>query len=191
VISLNNNLIQNNNQTPPPLNTEQLESIGLNSRQIIFVKEYIVDMNGKNAAIRAGYSERSAEVQASRMLKNDKVKKALSIVMTTRAEHIGVNADWVLLNLKKVAERCMQAEQITKWDYDSKCMTPTGEYQFDSRGANRSLELIGKHIGMFKDKVEIEGEITSSVNVVFGMKPLAIEDEEDIEEVNLKSIKQL
>lgn len=186
---MNNNLIQNNNQNSPPLNIDELESIGLNSRQIIFVQEYIVDMNGKNAAIRAGYSERSAEVQASRMLKNDKVKKALSIVMATRAERIGVNADWVLLNLKKVAERCMQAEQITKWDYDSKCMTPTGEYQFDSRGANRALELIGKHIGMFKDKVEVEGDMTSSVNVVFGMKPPDIEDDEEIEEVNLKSIK--
>lgn len=187
---MDDKFIQNNIQNTPSLNTEQLESLGLNSRQILFVQEYIVDMNGKQAAIRAGYSERSAEVQASRMLKNDKVKKALDIAMAVRVERIGVNADWVLLNLKKVAERCMQVESVMKWDHDNKCLMPTGEYQFDSRGANRSLELIGKHIGMFKDKVEVEGGVSSTVNVVFGMKPPEIiVDDGDIEEISLKSIK--
>lgn len=49
----------------------------LSPKQLIFVQEYIRSGNGKQAAIAAGYSERSAESQASRMLRNDKVKQYL------------------------------------------------------------------------------------------------------------------
>lgn len=49
----------------------------LSPKQMIFVQEYMRSGNGKQAAIAAGYSERSAESQASRMLKNDKVKQYL------------------------------------------------------------------------------------------------------------------
>jgi phage terminase small subunit len=49
----------------------------LNPKQIIFVQEYLKNGNGKHAAIAAGYSETSAECQASRMLKNDKVRQYL------------------------------------------------------------------------------------------------------------------
>jgi hypothetical protein len=55
-------------------------------KQSRFVEEYIVDLNGKRAAIRAGYSARSAEVQASRMLRDAKVKKAVESSMKARSK---------------------------------------------------------------------------------------------------------
>ena len=52
----------------------------LTPRQLIFVQEYIKSRNGTQAAIKAGYSPKSAEVQASRLLKNDKIRKHLEKV---------------------------------------------------------------------------------------------------------------
>ena len=54
------------------------KSENLTDRQMRFVSEYMKDFNGKQAAIRAGYASRSAEMQASRLLSIDKVKKVLS-----------------------------------------------------------------------------------------------------------------
>jgi hypothetical protein len=51
---------------------------GLNPKQLIFVQEYLKDSNGKAAAIRAGYSEKTAESQASRMLRHAKVREYLN-----------------------------------------------------------------------------------------------------------------
>jgi phage terminase small subunit len=55
-----------------------MADVDLNPKQLIFVQEYIKSGNGKHAAIAAGYSELSAESQASRMLRNDKVKQYLN-----------------------------------------------------------------------------------------------------------------
>ena len=52
--------------------------MNLNPKQLIFVQEYMKNGNGKHAAIAAGYSERSAESQASRMLRDAKVKQYLN-----------------------------------------------------------------------------------------------------------------
>jgi phage terminase small subunit len=62
---------------------------------------------------------------------------------------IAAERKWVLSSLKNVAKRCMQAEPVL----DSKGR-PTGEYTFQASGANRSLELIGKELGMFVDKTD-------------------------------------
>jgi phage terminase small subunit len=59
-----------------------------------------------------------------------------------------VTVEWVVNNLKSVAERCMQAEPLYNKDGD------IVEYTFQANGANKSLELIGKHLGMFTDKIE-------------------------------------
>ena len=50
-----------------------------------------------------------------------------------------------------------------EWDYGEQKLVPTGEYQFDSSGANKATELIGKHLGMFKETIKHEG----SMNVTF------------------------
>jgi phage terminase small subunit len=55
-----------------------MAAVSLNPKQLIFVQEYLKSGNGKHAAIAAGYSERSAESQASRMLKDAKVKQYLN-----------------------------------------------------------------------------------------------------------------
>jgi phage terminase small subunit len=68
----------------------------LTPKQQLFVREYLVDLNGKQAAIRAGYSPRVAEVQASENLRIPKVQSALAEAMAARAQRVEVTADAVL-----------------------------------------------------------------------------------------------
>lgn len=57
----------------------------------------------------------------------------------------GLDREWVITRLMQVAERCMQAEPVL-----DKKGQPTGEYQFDSSGANQALKMLGDTMGMFK-----------------------------------------
>jgi phage terminase small subunit len=128
----------------------------LNDQQNQFTLEYIVDFNGKQAAIRAGYSKRSAEVTASRLLSNDKVSSRIKELVSQRAERTQITADYVLFGLKEVAERCMQHQPVMVFDYQAKKMAQRTDddgkavWEFDSSGANKAFELLGKHVGIFE-----------------------------------------
>lgn len=75
---------------------EIVQGFGLDARQSLFVVEYAKDGNGKQAAIRAGYSPRSAEVTACRLLRDDKVKLAVDAVMNDRIEQGIFDGDMVI-----------------------------------------------------------------------------------------------
>lgn len=68
----------------------------LNPKQDAFCREYLVDLNGTQAAIRAGYSAKTAHVQGSRLLTNAKVAARIAILKAERADRTGVEADRVL-----------------------------------------------------------------------------------------------
>ena len=120
------------------------------ARQRVFVQEFLVDLSATQAAIRAGYSPKTARSQGQRLLTKPDVRKAVEEAQKARQERTNISADYVLNSLKEVAERCMQAEPVL--DRDGK---PTGIYRFDSAGVNRALELLGKHLKMFTDRIEI------------------------------------
>lgn len=125
----------------------------LTAKQQRFVDEYLVDLNGKQAAIRTGYSAKTAEVQASRLLSDAKVRAAVEAKQAARSKRTGVSQDWVLRKLVSNVRRAMQAEQVK----DAKGV-PTGEYTYQGAVANGALSLLGKHLGMFTDKVEHTGK---------------------------------
>lgn len=74
----------------------------LTPKQRAFVREYLIDLNATQAAIRAGYSENSAHVEGARLLKNAKVDEAVSAAMKNRAERTEITADMVLKELAKI-----------------------------------------------------------------------------------------
>lgn len=133
-------------------------------KQQRFINEYLVDLNATQAAIRAGYSERTASAQASRLLTNVNILARIEELKKTRADRLNLDAYWVLKRLMEISDRAMQAEPVMQWDYEEQQMVRTGEYQFDSSGANKATELIGKHLGMFKETIKHEG--TMSVTFV-------------------------
>lgn len=121
----------------------------LTVRQRFFVDSYLKDGNATKAAIAAGYSETSARVQGVRLLRNDNVSAEIDRVIKKAAEKTLTTAESVLSSLRNVAERCMQAVPVMK-KVDGEWVE-TGEFRFDAAGANRALELLGKHLKLWND----------------------------------------
>src|SRR5699024_9420598 len=128
----------------------------LTAKQEMFCREYLIDLNATQAAIRAGYSERTAGAAASRLLKDVNIIARVKELKDKRADELELDAYWVLKRLKDVSDRSMQMEPVMQYDPALGEMVETGEFQFDSHGANRSTELIGRHIGMFDPKLQLQ-----------------------------------
>jgi len=75
----------------------------LTAKQKAFIQEYPIDLNGTQAAIRAGYSAKTAEFQASKMLSKGKVQEAIQEALDKRAERTEITADRVLLEIARLA----------------------------------------------------------------------------------------
>lgn len=123
----------------------------LTEQQARFCEAYAETPNGAQAAIAAGYAKGSAKITASRLLTNANVKARIAELRSEQQRRTAITADWVIERLVQNADRAMQAVPVL----DNQGM-PTGEYKYEGSVANRALELIGKHYGMFTDKLKIE-----------------------------------
>lgn len=128
----------------------------LSSKQLAFCEQYIIDLNATQAAIRAGYSQSSAQQQSSRLLLNDVIQAKIQELRQKVSEKLEIDALWVLKRFKEISDRCMVAVPVMEFDHVNKCMVQkadeegNGVWEFDSAGANRATEMIGKHIGFFE-----------------------------------------
>lgn len=77
---------------------------GLTDKQRLFVKEFMRDLNGTQAAIRTGYSAKTANEQAARLLANVSVRAAIEKRLEARSKKLEISADWVLKRLVKEAQ---------------------------------------------------------------------------------------
>lgn len=123
----------------------------LTPKQAMFVREYLVDLNATRAAERAGYSKKTANEQGARLLANVSVAKSVQAAMDERAKSVDLSATYVIKGIQGVIERCLQAEPVL-----DKEGTPTGEYTFQAGAALKGYELLGKHLKLFTDKVEVD-----------------------------------
>lgn len=112
---------------------------GLTPKQSLFVKEYLVDLNAKQAAIRAGYSKKTAEWIGPQLLKKTHVSKVVKKALSKRSDKTEITAEWVIEKLKIVLTTCLDPQE-----------------GFNAAGANKALELIGRHIGMFTEKIDLK-----------------------------------
>lgn len=154
----------------------------LTDKQKEFVRQYLVDLNATQAAVRAGYSVKTAYRQGADLLQKTSIREAIEKAQAKRARRVEVTQDYVLSNLVEVVERTMQrapvldrkGEQVT--DEEGRAV-----WTFDAKNANRALELLGKHLGIFTDKVKAEvsgpdgGPVQSSMTLdISGMGPAEI-----------------
>lgn len=135
----------------------------LTPKQDAFVREYLIDLNATQAAIRAGYSVKTAKQQGQRLLTNVYVSAALAAAKTERAERIQIDADYVLRQAVELHERCMQ-EVVPIVDRKGQQVADEAGnplFEFNAAGAAKALELVGKHVSIqaFKDKVEHSGKV--------------------------------
>ena len=120
----------------------------LTARQMRFVDEYLKDLNATQAGILGGYKGTTAvAANAARLLKNDKVQEAIEARKQTRLERVELEQDWVVNELRKVAQRCLPVD-----DDDGKPIA-----NIVNVGV-KALELLGRHQGIFIDKREITGK---------------------------------
>jgi phage terminase small subunit len=75
----------------------------LTRKQELFVAEYLIDLNATRAAVRAGYSPKTAYSQGQRVLRNVEIHKAIQAAMDKRAEKLEITADRVLKEIAKLA----------------------------------------------------------------------------------------
>lgn len=123
----------------------------LTKKQELFVKEYLIDLNATQAAIRAGYSQKTSYSIGEENLKKPVIAAAIQEEMDKRAKRIEINSDYVLSGITRVIERCEQAEPVRDKDGNE-----TGEYVFNASSALKGYELLGKHLKLFTDKIEVE-----------------------------------
>lgn len=155
-----------------------------------FVEEYLIDLNGTQAAIRAGYSVKTAQEQASRLLSNVMVQEAVSKAMAARSKRTGVNQDRVVLELAKIAFVKMtdivdSNGRIKEGaaDDDLSCIESIKYKESDNEFGGsverevkiasklKALELLGKHLGMWNERMNV------NLNL-----PVFYEGENEIEE---------
>ena len=153
----------------------------LSARQLAFAREYLVDLNGTKAVIRAGYSERGADVQAVRLLADARIKALIDQGMADRAERNQITADRVLqevarlafLDIRKAFKSDGTLLPLDQLDDDTAAAIAGLEVfeEYQGRGEDRefigftkkikladkkgSLELLMRHLGLLKDKVQL------------------------------------
>jgi phage terminase small subunit len=86
------------------------------------------------------------------------IAAAIHAAQTERTERTKVDQNWVVRRLQSIVERCMRTEAVLDGEGN-----PTGEYTFNAAGANKALELLGKHLGIFKEKVEVKASYVARI----------------------------
>lgn len=152
----------------------------LNPKQALFVQEYLKDLNATQAALRAGYSAKTAYAQGQRLLKHVEVQRALSGQMTARSERVQIDADWMLRRLGEDVEADMAdlynesgaikpihewppvwrkglvagVEAIEERDDTGKVIGVVRKVKLADR--SKLKEMLGRHVDVqaFKDRVE-------------------------------------
>lgn len=146
----------------------------LTEKQQRFVDEYLIDLNATQATIRAGYSVKTANEQGSQNLAKLSIQQAIAEQMAERSKRTGINQDRVVLELAKIAlvkmTDIVDSQGRIKSDAspdDLACIesvkykeseSDTGssvEREVKIASKLKALELLGKHLGMWNDKLDV------------------------------------
>ena len=128
----------------------------MTEKQKRFCDEYLVDCNATQAAIRAGYSEKTAYSIGQRTLKNVEVQEYINAKLLEISNKKTANAQEVLEYLSAVM-RGEHREQVLKLDGDG--MQSITDIDVSAKDRLKAAELIGKRYGMFKDAMDITGSL--------------------------------
>lgn len=139
-----------------------LDEYGLTIKRRRFADYYLENPNNQAEAYRkAGYSggNETCRVEASKLLNNPNIKAYIEIRQKEIADRTTVTVEYIVEKAKKVLEMSLQEVPVMRYNYETKELEETGEYQFDSKGANGALKLLGDTIGAFKEKKVLEHTI--------------------------------
>lgn len=166
--------------------------MGLNDKQETFCQEYLIDLNATQAAIRAGYSPESAGAIGGENLQKPEIKTRINELKSERARRCNVTADDVLRELMGIKDsnitRLFKADgailPMSDWPEDlARCVASVEvDELYEGKGEDRkfvgytrkvkfwdktkALEMIGRHLKMFTDKIEATGKDGAPLNPV-------------------------
>lgn len=154
----------------------------MTEKQKRFVDEYLIDLNATQAAIRAGYSPKTAYSIGEENLKKPEISNAISRAMAESSRRTGISQDRVVRELAKMAFvnitdvvdsngrirrdatnddlACIESIKVKQMESDT---GGSEEREVKLCSKLKALELLGKHIGMWNDKVDVN----LSVPVIF------------------------
>lgn len=177
--------------------------MALTARQERFVEEYLIDLNGTQAAIRAGYSPRSANEYAVELLANPSVASAVARAKAERSARVGLSADRVIeelaavgfarmpdfaawgdgngLQLKpsdevdgRVIAQVTQEEKFLRaGDGGEQILSRTQSIKLHDKLS--ALEKLGKHIGLFTDRHDLRHSGSVSISIESLRQAMGIE----------------
>ena len=128
----------------------------LNEKQQRFADEYLIDLNATRAAIRAGYSERTASAQAARLLKNVNISAYIREKMAEQREDTIASADEVMRYLTAVIRGQSRSHVLARNDLGAEYIL---EKPPDEKERLKAAELMGKRHQLFTDKVKVDGNM--------------------------------
>jgi len=158
----------------------------LTPKQELFCKEYIIDFNATRAAKEAGYSAKTASVIANENLTKPYIQEYIKNLTKKREERLEINGDMVIQELAKMAfadirdlydgERLLlphelgdkAASTISSFKTRREGDPEEGFYEVEEYkryNKEKTLELLGRHFGLFNDKLKVEGEFNLSALV--------------------------
>ena len=163
----------------------------LTEKQKLFVQEYLIDLNATQAAIRAGYKatkKNTFEVIGYQLLQKTSVAEQIQLAMAERSRRTGINQDRVIQELARIAFvnpqkvinsedasvradaseddlACIQSVKVKTMDGEKGSST---EREVRLADKMRALELLGKHLGMFKEKIELDADMDLTITVDYG-----------------------
>ena len=111
----------------------------LTANHALFCKEYLIDLNATQAAIRAGYSGKTAKETGYENLTKPHIASRVQCLMGERSKKTGITAEWVLKGIEDLTNRLIASE--------------------DPKAAYKGFELAGKHLKLFTENVEVKGEV--------------------------------
>jgi phage terminase small subunit len=162
----------------------------MSPKQILFVKEYLLDLNASKACLRAGYSHRNADTMGSQLLRKPQVAAAIAAAKAERSERTMIDAAWLLSHLAEEATADIadlyddegNIKPIRSWPKVWRTGLVAGfevEELFEGRGADkrtigrlrkvkladrtRIKELIGKHVDVQAFKEKLEHDVSDSL----------------------------
>lgn len=146
----------------------------LTDKQQCFVSEYLIDLNATQAAIRAGYSPKTANEQGCQLLAKLSIQQAIAKKMAERSKRTGINQDRVVLELAKIAfvkmtdvvdkngriredatEDDLACIESVKYKSSESDTGSSIEREVKIASKLKALELLGKHLGMWQDKLDV------------------------------------
>lgn len=156
----------------------------MTKKQKRFVEEYLIDLNATQAAIRAGYSPETAGSIGAENLKKPEIKNRIDKAMAERSRRTGINQDRVLQELARIGFAKITdvvdpetAEIRTDASDDDLACIQSIKIKPNEFGTEREVKLydkkstlvdLGKHLGLFKDKVELTGDMDLNITIDYG-----------------------